>query len=107
MSTRLGVAGPAGDALPEAVALARGAAEACLPLKLFGGLAIRVLGPGLPPRTRGGLDFACLSEWRKDVAAYLERSDCVPDRSFNNLTGTATCTSPRRPGGRSTSWWTD
>src|SRR5215510_809662 len=89
MSTPLGAAGPAGDALPEAVALARGAAEARLPLKLFGGLAIRVLGPGLPPRTRRGqdMDFACLSMRRKDVAAYLERSDCVPDRRFNNLSG--------------------
>jgi hypothetical protein len=53
------------------------------------------------------MDFACLSERRKDVAAYLERSDCVPDRRFNNLNGTARRTSPRSPGGRSTSWWTD
>ncbi len=83
------MAAPAGDALPEAIALARGAAEAGLPLKLLGGLAIRALSPDLPPRTRGGqdMDFACLSRKRKDVAAYLERSGCEPDRRFNNLNG--------------------
>jgi len=110
MSTPLGAAGPAGDALPEAVALARGAAEARLPLKLFGGLAVRVLGPGLPPRTRRGqdMDFACLSKRRKDVAA-LPRAQRLRARPqvLTTSVGTARCTSPRRPGGRLTSWWTD
>jgi hypothetical protein len=82
-------AGPADDPLPEAVALARGAADAGLGLKLLGGLAIRVLCPAFPPRLRPGqdMDFACLSKARKNVVAYLERSGCEPDRRFNNLNG--------------------
>ena len=83
------LAGAADDALPEAVALAQGAADAGVGLKLLGGLAVRVLVPGLPPRIRIGqdIDFGCLSRGRKETAAYLERSGCVPDRRFNNLNG--------------------
>jgi hypothetical protein len=79
----------ADDPLTEAVALARGAADAGLGLKLLGGLAVRVLCPAFPPRQRAGqdMDFACLSKGRKDVAAYLERSGCEGDRRFNNLNG--------------------
>jgi hypothetical protein len=82
-------AGPADDPLPEAIALARGAAEAGLGLKLLGGLAVRVLCPEFPPRLRAGqdMDFACLSKGRKNVAAYLEQSGCQPDKRFNNLNG--------------------
>lgn len=77
------------DPLPEAVALARGAAGAGLGLKLLGGLAVRVLCPAFPPRQHAGqdMDFACLSKDRKAVAGYLQRSDCQPDRRFNNLNG--------------------
>ncbi|MGO8961200.1 MAG: hypothetical protein ACLQFR_28095 [Streptosporangiaceae bacterium] len=77
------------DPLPEAVALARAAAEAGVGLKLLGGLAVRVLCPDLPPRQRAGqdIDFACLSKGRKETAAFLERSGCQPDRRFNNLNG--------------------
>ena len=77
------------DPLPEAVALAQGAAEAGLGLKLLGGLAVRVICPELPPRLRAGqdIDFACLSRGRRDVVAYLERSGCQPDKRFNNLNG--------------------
>jgi len=69
--------------------LARGAAESGLGLKLLGGLAVRVICPDLPPRQRAGqdIDFACVSKGRKQVAAYLERSGCIPDRRFNNLNG--------------------
>jgi len=77
------------DALPEAILLAQSAADAGLGLKLLGGLAVRVICPDLPPRRRTGqdIDFACLSKGRKEVAAFLERSGCVPDRRFNNLNG--------------------
>ena len=77
------------DPLPEAVALARAAADARIGLKLLGGLAVRVLCPELPARQRAGqdMDFACLSKGRKETAAFLERSGCVPDRRFNNLNG--------------------
>ncbi len=84
-----GPAPPPDDPLPEAIGLARGAAEAGLGLKLLGGLAVRVLCPDFPPRLRAGqdMDFACLSKGRKNVAAYLEQSGCQPDRRFNNLNG--------------------
>jgi hypothetical protein len=82
-------AGPADDPLPEAIALARGAADAGLGLKLLGGLAVRVLCPDFPPRLRPGqdMDFVCLSKGRKNVASYLEKSGCQPDKRFNNLNG--------------------
>jgi hypothetical protein len=82
-------AGPSDDPLPEALTLARGAAEASLGLKLLGGLAVRVLCPGFPPRLRAGqdMDFACVSKERKKVADYLEGAGCEPDRRFNNLNG--------------------
>jgi hypothetical protein len=82
-------AGQADDPLPEALSLARGAAEAGLGLKLLGGLAVRVICPDFPPRLRAGqdMDFACMGKGRKNVAAYLERSGCQPDKRFNNLNG--------------------
>ena len=81
--------GPAGDPLPEAVALAQGAADAGLGLKLLGGLAVRVLCPAFPPRLRAGqdMDFACLAKGRKAVVSYLESAGCTGDRMFNNLNG--------------------
>jgi hypothetical protein len=80
---------PDNDPLPEAIALAEGAARAGLGLKLLGGLAVRVLCPGYPPRLRAGqdMDFACLSKQRKKVADHLAASGCEPDRRFNNLNG--------------------
>ncbi|HEY6277550.1 MAG TPA: hypothetical protein VIX86_14585 [Streptosporangiaceae bacterium] len=82
-------AAPADDPLPEALTLARGAADAGLGLKLLGGLAVRVLCPDFPPRQRSGqdMDFACLSKERKKVASHLESSGCQADRRFNNLNG--------------------
>jgi hypothetical protein len=79
----------ADDPLPEAIALAEGAAQAGVGLKLLGGLAVRVLTPNLPPRLRQGqdMDFACLSKGRKATAGFLESNGCLPDRRFNNLNG--------------------
>ena len=79
----------ADDPLPEAVALVEGAAAAGLPVRLLGGLGVRVLCPDFPPRQRAGqdMDLACAGKGRRDVAAYLERSGCVADRMFNNLNG--------------------
>jgi len=79
----------ASDPLPEAVALAEGAAKTGIGLKLLGGLAVRVLCPDYPPRLRRDqdIDFACLSKERKKVASYLTDSGCQADRMFNNLNG--------------------
>jgi hypothetical protein len=80
---------PSDDPLPEALALARGASEASLGLKLLGGLAVRVLCPEFPPRLRAGqdMDFACVTKQRKKVAEWLAGAGCEPDRRFNNLNG--------------------
>ncbi|HEX4258685.1 MAG TPA: hypothetical protein VH089_26595 [Streptosporangiaceae bacterium] len=80
---------PEDDPLPEATSLGQGAAEAGLPLRLLGGLGVRVLCPDFPPRLRAGqdIDLACLSKGRKKVVAYLEERGCQPDRAFNGLNG--------------------
>jgi len=80
---------PDDDPLPEAVALAEGARATGLKLRLLGGLGVRVLCPDFPPRLRAGqdIDFACASKGRRDVAAFLERSGCQPDKAFNALNG--------------------
>lgn len=77
------------DPLPEAVDLVKGAASAGLPLRLLGGLGVRVLCPGFPPRLRPGqdMDLACSSRKRRDVAAYMEEQGYAGDRRFNNLNG--------------------
>ncbi len=83
------MSGPEDDPLPEAVALVEGAARAGLRLRLLGGLGVRVLCPDFPPRLRAGqdMDLACAGKGRRDVAAYLEKSGCVPDKMFNSLNG--------------------
>jgi hypothetical protein len=83
------MSGPEADPLPEAVALVEGAAGAGLKVRLLGGLGVRVLCPGFPPRQRPGqdIDLACASKGRRDVASYLENSGCVPDKMFNSLNG--------------------
>ncbi|HUN33895.1 MAG TPA: hypothetical protein VMU95_17940 [Trebonia sp.] len=79
----------ADDPLPEAAGLVQGAADAGLPLRLLGGLGVRVLCPDFRPRLRAGqdMDFATSGKARRDVAAYLEKSGCTPDKMFNNLNG--------------------
>ena len=67
----------------------RGGLSAGLPLRLLGGLGVRVLCPGFPPRLRPGqdMDLACAGKGRREVAAYLEKSGCAADRMFNSLNG--------------------
>jgi hypothetical protein len=81
--------GPEDDPLPEAVSLVQGAHRSGLKLRLLGGLGVRVLCPDFPPRLRPGqdMDLACASKGRRDVAAYLEKSGCAPDKAFNSLNG--------------------
>lgn len=79
----------AGDPLPEATTLVRGAAEAGHRLKILGGLGVRVLCPDFPPRLRAGqdIDLACLGKNRRKIADYLQSAGCEGDRRFNNLNG--------------------
>jgi len=83
------IIGTADDPLLEAESLAEGASSAGVPLRLLGGLAVRVLCPDLPPRLRRDqdIDFACLSKGRQAAMAYLEQAGCEPDRRFNSLNG--------------------
>src|SRR3984893_8753030 len=79
----------AGDPLPEATTLVRGAAEAGHQVKILGGLGVRVLCPDFPPRLRAGqdIDLTCLGKNRRKVAEPRESAGCEPDRRFNNLNG--------------------
>ena len=78
---------PDDDPLPEAVALVEGAMAAGLRLRLLGGLGVRVLCPDFPPRPHRDIDFACAGKGRRDVAAFLEKRGCQPDKAFNALNG--------------------
>ena len=59
--------------LDKAQALVDLAGERGIPLRLVGGLAIRLLTPDLPPRTRTGqdLDFASASATRTQLTDLL------------------------------------
>src|SRR6202050_1113059 len=83
------IVGTAVDPLVEARELVEGASAPKVPLRLIGGLAVRVLCPDFPPRLRRDqdIDFACLSKERKRVMSYLEERGCEGDRRFNNLNG--------------------
>jgi hypothetical protein len=83
------IVGTVDDPLVEARRLAEGASHAGVPLRLLGGLAVRVLCPDFAPRLRRDqdIDFGCLSKGRQKVAAYLEEAGCEPDRRFNSLNG--------------------
>jgi hypothetical protein len=58
-------------------------------LRLVGGLAIRVLTPELPPRSRTGqdLDFASASSTRRALIDMLTEQGYEPDKNFNALYG--------------------
>jgi hypothetical protein len=81
--------GASGDPLPEALQIVHTVTQAGPPLKILGGLGVRVLCPDFPPRQRAGqdIDFACLGKTRRQVAEHLERAGCEPDKRFNNLNG--------------------
>jgi hypothetical protein len=65
------------------------AAQRGIVLRLLGGLAIRLLCPDLPPRTRAGqdLDFGSLSSTRRELTAMLVEQGFEPDKTFNALYG--------------------
>jgi len=77
------------DLLNEATALIDLAAERGIALRLVGGLAIRVITPELPPRSRTGqdLDFASASSTRRALTDMLTERGYDPDKNFNALYG--------------------
>ena len=77
------------DLLNEAKSLIDLATERSIALRLVGGLAIRLLTPDLPPRSRTGqdLDFASASSTRRALADMLTERGYEPDKNFNALYG--------------------
>jgi hypothetical protein len=80
---------PAEDALEEALAIVRDASERGIPVRLVGGLAVRVLTPNFPPRVRDAqdLDLASVSKSTQALSAFLVERGYVPDKTFNALYG--------------------
>ena len=77
------------DLLNDAKSLIDLAAERSIALRLVGGLAIRMLTPELPPRSRTGqdLDFASSSSTRRALIQMLTELGYHPDKHFNALYG--------------------
>ncbi|HET8526685.1 MAG TPA: hypothetical protein VFM81_08620 [Actinomycetota bacterium] len=77
------------DPLEEALDLVRRAGDAGTPLRLIGGLAVRVLCPDFPPRRRDrqDLDLATTSRARAHLTELLADMGYEPDRRFNALYG--------------------
>ena len=65
------------------------ATASAVPLKLVGGLAVRILCPAFPPRRREGqdLDLASASRARAALTALLVELGYEPDKRFNALYG--------------------
>jgi hypothetical protein len=75
--------------MSEARRLIDTAGERGIVLRLLGGLAIQLVTPALPPRTREGqdLDFASVRSSRKPLTELLAEEGYVGDRNFNALYG--------------------
>jgi hypothetical protein len=77
------------DVMDEALALIEGARVRDVPLRLVGGLAVRYLTPGYPPRSRDrqDLDLASVSRARRELTDFLIELGHEPDKRFNALYG--------------------
>jgi hypothetical protein len=76
-------------ALEEALAIVRGASERAIPVRLVGGLAVRLMCPDFPPRVREAqdLDLASIGRAAQALTAFLGERGYVADRTFNALYG--------------------
>jgi hypothetical protein len=76
-------------AYEEAIDLVRSGEREGVLLRLMGGLAVRALCPGFPPRERDrqDLDFASTSRARSAVTTFLVSRGCAPDERFNRIHG--------------------
>ena len=77
------------DPLEEGLELIRAGTESGVALRLVGGLAVRVLCPDFPARTRAGqdLDLASVSRTRPTLTSMLVALGYEPDKRFNALYG--------------------
>ena len=75
--------------LDEARALVDAATESGVVLRLLGGIAVRVLCPDLPARTRAGqdVDFGSVASSRRPLTDLLVTRGYIPDKNFNALYG--------------------
>lgn len=73
----------------EAVRVVREASERGIPLKLFGGQAVRLVCPEFPHRARidQDMDFASVSAARRSVTGFLAELGFLGDQRFNTLHG--------------------
>lgn len=80
---------PQPDPMEEALGLIEAGRAAGVPLRLVGGLAVRVLCPDFPPRAREGqdLDLASVSRTRPRLTQLLVERGYEPDKRFNALYG--------------------
>jgi hypothetical protein len=78
-----------GEPLDRAIEVIGAAARHGIPLRLLGGLAVRYLCPGYPPRTRNDqdLDLASVSRVRAGLTELLVDQGFAPDKQFNALHG--------------------
>jgi hypothetical protein len=77
------------ELLPRALELIEAAEAKDIPLRLVGGLAVRVLCPDFPPRVRDrqDLDLASVSTARVRLTEFLVDRGHHPDKRFNALYG--------------------
>jgi hypothetical protein len=80
---------PASELITEAKTVVDLAAARGVVVRALGGLAVRILCPSLPPRTRDGqdLDLATTGASRRQLRELLEEHGYVGDRHFNALHG--------------------
>jgi hypothetical protein len=80
---------PARDTFQESLETVRTANTAGIPLKLIGGQAVRHLCPLYPHRAREGqdMDFACVSDRKRDLIDFFAESGFQGDKHFNTLHG--------------------
>jgi hypothetical protein len=88
-SVEHGTNAPETDPLDEALDLIAQAEDQRVPLRLVGGLAVRLLCPDFPPRVhnRQDLDLASTSPARSQLTELLVGLGHEPDRRFNALYG--------------------
>jgi hypothetical protein len=89
MVDTVGAPSPEADALSEALELIEAAQVDGIPLRLVGGLAVRMLCPSFPPRVRDrqDLDLASVSSTRPGLIRFLTERGYEPDKRYNALYG--------------------
>jgi hypothetical protein len=77
------------DVVSQSTAAIDAARERGIPLRLLGGMAVRVLTPDFPPRTRDDqdMDFASTDRDKSGLLALFDSLGYVGDTRFNTLHG--------------------